>query len=167
MANKEMPASNLSRKLIEKIILPKTFHFVHLQPFGVDDSDVGSPKGNHASAESSSLCVGTQQAKDPIVQLIEEQGDQKKVTENSGSEMEPLSISPAGESYRSMGEILSSMDPGHPLPVSGLESGAGKVSSKVTGTNHTNSKRSTFWGRSNVSIILFIVIFIHKLSFFL
>lgn len=68
--------------------------------------------------------------------------------------METPSISPAGESYRSMGEILSSMDPGHPLPLSGLESGAGKATSKVTGTNH-NSKRSTFWGRSNVSVSCF------------
>ena len=124
---------------------------MHLQPFGVDDSDAGSPKENHASAERSNLCVDTQQVKDPIVQLIEEQSDQKKDTENLVSEMEPPSVSPAGESYRSMGEILSSMDPGNPLPISSLESGAGKATSKVTGSNHTNSKRSTFWGRSNVS----------------
>ncbi|PON75747.1 Rho GTPase activating protein [Parasponia andersonii] len=116
--------------------------------FGVDDSDVGSPKENHASAESSNLCVDPPQVRDPIVHLMEEQGDQKKVNENSVDEMEPPSVSPAGESYRSMGEILSSMDPGHPLPLSGLESGAGKAMSKLTGTNH-NSKRSTFWGRSN------------------
>lgn len=122
------------------------------QAFGVDDSDVGSPKENQASAQSSNLCVDPQQVRDPIVQLMEEQGDQKKGNENPIDEMEPPSVSPAGESYRSMGEILSSMDPGHPLPLSGLESGAGKAVSKVTGTNH-NSKRSTFWGRSNVSVI--------------
>ncbi|KAL5582664.1 hypothetical protein UlMin_015106 [Ulmus minor] len=116
--------------------------------FGVDDSDVGSPKENHASAESSNLRVNPQQVRDQVAQLVEEQGDQAKGNDNSINEMETPSVSPAGESYRSMGEILSSMDPGHPLPVSGLELGAGKTMSKVTGSNH-NTKRSTFWGRSN------------------
>ncbi|XP_024032105.1 rho GTPase-activating protein 7 isoform X2 [Morus notabilis] len=113
--------------------------------FGGDDSDDGSPKEKHALAESS---LDPQQVRDPTVPLVEEQDDQKKVAENLINEMDPPSVSPAGESYRSMGEILSLMDPGHPLPVSGLESSAGKATSKVTGTNH-NSKRSTFWGRSN------------------
>ncbi|XP_060966181.1 rho GTPase-activating protein 7-like isoform X1 [Cannabis sativa] len=117
--------------------------------FGVDDSDVGSPKENHASAEGSNLCVDPQQVRDPIAQLIEEQGDQKKGNENS-NELDHPSTSPAGESYRSMGEILSSMDPGHPLPLSGLESGPGKAMNKVSGGTNHNSKRSTFWGRSNV-----------------
>ncbi|KAL5580360.1 hypothetical protein UlMin_012802 [Ulmus minor] len=116
--------------------------------FGVDDSDVGSPKENHASAESSNLRVNPQQVRDQVAQLVEEQGDQAKGNDNLINEMETPSVSPAGESYRSMGEILSSMDPGHPLPVSGLESGAGKTMSKVTGSNH-NTKRSTFWGRNN------------------
>lgn len=127
-----------------------SIYFVHLQAFGGDDSDDGSPKEKHALAESS---LDPQQVRDPTVPLVEEQDDQKKVAENLINEMDPPSVSPAGESYRSMGEILSSMDPGHPLPVSGLESGAGKATSKVTGTNH-NSKRSTFWGRSNVSVIV-------------
>lgn len=81
---------------------------------------------------------------------MEEQGNLKKGNENPISEMDLASVSPAGESHRSMGDILSSMDPGNPLPVSGLESDAGKAMSKVTGYS-PNTKRSTFWGRSNVS----------------
>lgn len=113
--------------------------------FGGDDSDDGSPKEKHALVENS---LDPQQVRDPIVPLMEEQGDQEKVVENLINEMEPPSVSPAVETYRSMGEILSSMDPGNPLPVSGLESSAGKSTTKVAGTN-PNSKRSTFWGRSN------------------
>uniref|UniRef100_A0A2P2MTH7 Rho GTPase-activating protein 7 isoform X2 n=1 Tax=Rhizophora mucronata TaxID=61149 RepID=A0A2P2MTH7_RHIMU len=56
----------------------------------------------------------------------------------------------SGESYRSMGEILSTMDPIHPLPISGLQSSAEKTGNKTTASN-SNGKRSAFWGRSNVS----------------
>ncbi|GMY16017.1 rho GTPase-activating protein 7 isoform X4 [Fagus crenata] len=117
--------------------------------FGGDDSDVGSPsKKNHALSESSNLSVDHQQIRDPNGQLSEERGKQKNVIENSINEIDVPSISPAGESYRSMGEILSSMDPAHPLPMPEFESGAGKPMGKVTGSN-VNAKRSTFWGRSN------------------
>ncbi|TQE06238.1 hypothetical protein C1H46_008178 [Malus baccata] len=115
--------------------------------FGVDDSDVGSPKGNHASAESSSSHV-PQTIRDPNVEVLERGSKPIKENENLISETETPSASPAGDSYRSMGEILSAMDPGHPLPVSGLESGTVKKVAKVTGSNH-NSKRSAFWGRNN------------------
>lgn len=81
---------------------------------------------------------------------MEDHVNLKKGNENSINEMDPASVSPAGDSHRSMGDILSSMDPGHPLPASGLEPGSGKAMSKVTGFN-PNMKRSTFWGRSNVS----------------
>lgn len=56
----------------------------------------------------------------------------------------------AADSYRSMGEILSSMDPGLPTPVSGTETSAEKSANKSKNSNLI-SKRSTFWGRSNVS----------------
>lgn len=136
------------------IVINIQFHFSHIQPFGGDESDVGSPKQNHVSAESSNLSVDPQNGREQNVQPMEEQGNLKKGNENLiGSEMEPASVSPAGESHRSMGDILSSMDPGHPLPVSGTESGVGKALSKVTGYN-SNTKRSTFWGRSNVSCLL-------------
>ncbi|RXI03143.1 hypothetical protein DVH24_003795 [Malus domestica] len=115
--------------------------------FGVDDSDVGSPKGNHASAESSSSHV-PQTIRDPNVEVVERGSKPIKENENLISETETPSASPAGDSYRSMGEILSAMDPGHPLQVSGLESGTVKKVAKVTGSNH-NAKRSAFWGRNN------------------
>ncbi|BBH02375.1 Rho GTPase activation protein with PH domain [Prunus dulcis] len=115
--------------------------------FGGDDLDVGSPKGNHASAESSNLGV-PQPTRDPNVEVMESGTKQKKENGTSISETETPSASPAGESYRSMGEILSVMDPGHPLQVSGVESGNVKAVAKVTGSNH-NAKRSAFWGRSN------------------
>ncbi|XP_015873668.3 rho GTPase-activating protein 7 [Ziziphus jujuba] len=116
--------------------------------FGGDDSDVGSPKENHASAESSNLYIDPQQVREANVQLMEEHGNPKKGNDSSINEMDPASVSPAGDSHRSMGDILSSMDPGHPLAVSGLEPGPGKATSKVTGLNPI-TKRSTFWGRSN------------------
>ncbi|KAK4607428.1 hypothetical protein RGQ29_001319 [Quercus rubra] len=86
--------------------------------------------------------------RDPNGQLSEEQGKQKSVSDNSVNEINTPSVSPAGESYRSMGEILSSMDTAHPLPMPAFESGAGKPVGKVTGSN-ANAKRSTFWGRNN------------------
>ncbi|KAM1000343.1 hypothetical protein ACFX2A_007102 [Malus domestica] len=115
--------------------------------FGVDDSDVGSPKGNHASAQSSSSYV-PQPIRDPNVGVVERGSKPKKENENVISETETPSASPAGDSYRSMGEILSVVDPGHHLLVPGLDSGTAKTAAKVTGSNH-NAKRSAFWGRSN------------------
>ncbi|KAL9455031.1 hypothetical protein AB3S75_010436 [Citrus x aurantiifolia] len=115
---------------------------------GGDDSDVGSPRNNNASAESSKLPIDPIQIGDPGDQVIEQQGKQKKGNENSITEMEVSSVLPAGESYHSMGEILSSVDPGHPLSVSGLESSAEKPVGKGTSSNFS-AKRSAFWGRSN------------------
>ena len=66
---------------------------------------------------------------------------------NSLTEMETPNISPAGESYPSMGEILNSMDPGN-------ESSSGKPVGKVSSSN-ISAKRTNFWGRSNVSFHFF------------
>lgn len=118
-------------------------HFVHVQPFGADDSDVGSPRDKNASAESSNVPVDP-----PQIRIQNAQSKQKKGQENSVSETE-VSI-PAGESYRSMGEILSSMDPARPLSVPGVESSAEKSVGKVASSN-PSAKRSAFWGRGNVS----------------
>ncbi|KAF5471117.1 hypothetical protein F2P56_011580 [Juglans regia] len=122
--------------------------------FGGDNSDVGSPsKKNQASTESSNLCVDHQQMRDPNGELSEERGKQKKVNDKSINEVDPPSVSPAGEPYQSVGEILSSIDPVYPLPMPGIEQGPGKTMSqlnvfnKVTGSN--DAKRSTFWGRDN------------------
>lgn len=119
-----------------------------VEAFGGDDSDVGSPRNNHALAESSSLPADSVQTRDPNIQLIEQPSKLKKGNENSINEVDPSNVSPTGESYRSMGEILSSMDPMPSLPISGLESSAEKPAGKVA-TSNLNGKRSTFWGRSN------------------
>ncbi|KAL8129381.1 hypothetical protein V2J09_018536 [Rumex salicifolius] len=52
-----------------------------------------------------------------------------------------------GESYKCMGEILSSRDPGPPLLASPAESCAQKPSSKLAGSS-LSVKRANFWGRS-------------------
>ncbi|GLT81764.1 hypothetical protein SLE2022_001980 [Rubroshorea leprosula] len=104
------------------------------------DSDVGSPKDNHAQTESSSVTVDPPKIQDPDGQVMEEQDKQMK-----GNEIGASNVLSTGESYRSMGEILSSMDPGHPVPALGLESST----EKPVGKAKVNSKRSGFWGRNN------------------
>ncbi|KAJ6299308.1 hypothetical protein OIU76_020307 [Salix suchowensis] len=116
--------------------------------FGGDDSDVGSPRTNNAPSESSNISVDPVQMRDSNAQLTGQQSKQKKGNENSTSKMDASSVLPIGESYRSMGEILASADPVSPILISGLESSAEKLASKVSASN-LNGKRSTFWGRSN------------------
>ncbi|KAF9665779.1 hypothetical protein SADUNF_Sadunf16G0159200 [Salix dunnii] len=116
--------------------------------FGGDDSDVGSPRTNNAPSESSNISVDPVQTRDSNAQLTGQQSKQKKGSENSTSKMDASSVSPIGESYRSMGEILASADPLSPILVSGLESSAEKSAGKVSASS-LNGKRSTFWGRSN------------------
>ncbi|KAG2674690.1 hypothetical protein I3760_13G149700 [Carya illinoinensis] len=117
--------------------------------FGVDDSDVVSPsKKNHTSTESTNLCVDHEQIRDPNGDMSEERGKQKKVNDKSINEVDPPSVSPTGESCRSVGEILSSMDPVQPLSMPGIELSPGKPMGKVA-ASAVNAKRSTFWGRGN------------------
>ncbi|CAK7330647.1 unnamed protein product [Dovyalis caffra] len=118
--------------------------------FGGDDSDVGSPRTNNGPAESSNMSVDPVQTIDSKGQFIEQQSKPKKGNENSTSEMDVSVVLPTGESYRSMGEILSSVDPVSPIPISGVESSAEKSVGKVAASN-LNGKRSTFWGRSSGS----------------
>lgn len=87
--------------------------------------------------------------RDPDAQL-EEQSKQNKGNENPINEIDLPSVLPSGESYRSMGEILSSMDPGRPLSTPGFESSTENPVAKAKGSS-LNAKRSPFWGRSNVS----------------
>ncbi|GAU22150.1 hypothetical protein TSUD_251780, partial [Trifolium subterraneum] len=113
------------------------------QAFGGDDSDVGSSTSNHAKAENSNLNAV------PDIHLSEDKSKQRKGNENSVDEMDPLIVLPSTESYRSMGEILSSMDPGNHLPVIETQSGSGKQTGKASSGSSFSTKRSTFWGRSN------------------
>ncbi|KAK7276660.1 hypothetical protein RIF29_17804 [Crotalaria pallida] len=110
--------------------------------FGGDDSDVGSSTGNHAKTENKNLNA------DPGTPLSEDQNKQRRGNGSSVDEKDTPNLLPSAESYRSMGEILSSMDPGNHLPVLGIELGSGKQTGKGSGSSFS-SKRSTFWGRSN------------------
>lgn len=94
----------------------------------------------------------------------EDQNKQRKGNENSLDEKDAPNVLPSPESYRSMGEILSSMDPGNHLPVPGsVESGSGKQTGKASSTNF-NSKWSSFWGRSSVSCYFFAIYFLITLD---
>ncbi|WJX59276.1 Rho GTPase-activating protein 7, variant 2 [Trifolium repens] len=113
------------------------------QAFGGDDSDVGSSTSNHAKAENSNLNAV------PDNHLSEDKSKQRKGNENSVDEMDPPIVLPSTESYRSMGEILSSMDSGNHLPVIETQSGSGKQTGKASSGTSFSAKRSSFWGRSN------------------
>ncbi|KHN00071.1 hypothetical protein glysoja_040769 [Glycine soja] len=110
--------------------------------FGGDDSDVGSSSSNHAKTKNANLNVA------PDTPLSEDQNKQRKGSENPVDENDASNLFPSTKSYRSMGEILSSMDPGNHLPMQVIESGSGKQTSKASSASFS-SKRSTFWGRSN------------------
>ncbi|RDY07477.1 Rho GTPase-activating protein 7, partial [Mucuna pruriens] len=110
--------------------------------FGGDDSDVGSSSSNHAKTENANLNAV------PDTPLSEDQNKQRKGSENPVDENDASNLLPSTESYRSMGEILSSMDPGNHLPMPVIEPGSGKQTGKASSASFS-SKRSTFWGRSN------------------
>lgn len=114
-----------------------------IQAYRGDDSDVGSPRPDYSLGAKTSTHVGSQ----PHVRAKEPQALQHKAGDNG---LDSSAVLPGGDSYRSMGQILSSMDQGLPLPVSGLESSIEKTITKPPSSN-LNTKRSTFWGRNSVS----------------
>ncbi|KAE8734783.1 hypothetical protein F3Y22_tig00000715pilonHSYRG00195 [Hibiscus syriacus] len=91
------------------------------QTLRYDGEDVPSPRNKSSQAESSSLAVEPLQMGYPDPQL-EEHAKQNKGNKNVTNGTDVPSVSPTGEPYRSMGEILSSMDPDHPISADGLES---------------------------------------------
>ncbi|XP_009790689.1 rho GTPase-activating protein 7-like isoform X2 [Nicotiana sylvestris] len=109
--------------------------------FGGNDSDVGSPRDGCLQGVKLRPTVDSQSLAGFNVPLNEQ-------PERRGNETNALCELAGAESQRSMGEILSSMDPGPPLGVPGPDSCIEKPSSKLTPSNQ-NVKRSTFWGRSN------------------
>ena len=134
----------MSSNVIFFSLYPLKLFFMILQAFGGDDSNVGSSSSNHAKTKNVNLNVV------PDTPLSEDQNKQRKGSENPVDENDASNLFPSTESYRSMGEILSSMDPGNHLPMPVIESGSGKQTSKASSASFS-SKRSTFWGRSNVS----------------
>uniref|UniRef100_A0ACD5X228 Uncharacterized protein n=1 Tax=Avena sativa TaxID=4498 RepID=A0ACD5X228_AVESA len=68
--------------------------------------------------------------------------------EISPSEKNPSNPTSGHETPLSMGEILSSLDPGISLPSHGSEYSAVRHSNKTNGS-HPHVKRNNFWGRNN------------------
>ncbi|CAI0541898.1 unnamed protein product [Linum tenue] len=113
-----------------------------------DESGVRLPIDNHTPAESANLVTEPPHVRDPGAQFLE-LSKHKKGNENSVNETDSLSVLPPGESYRSMGEILSTIDAEPQVPISPIESLAEKPAGKATASNANGKQRSTFWGRSN------------------
>lgn len=77
-----------------------------------------------------------------------EQASAHKSTEKDAS-----SVLATEESPLSMGEILSSLHPGTSFPAHVTEYNVDRFSSKVNGS-HSHMKRTNFWGRNNVSVLI-------------
>ena len=95
------------------------------------------------------------------VEVLEGNLDLSKVqnsrsTENGSANVDTLLIEnnpsnpTVGHETLSMGEILSSFDPGISVPSQSSEYSVERQSNKINGS-HPHVKRSNFWGRNNVS----------------
>lgn len=113
------------------------------QVFAGDDSDAESPRDNQASATNIELTGGSQSE-------LNEHGSANQTINNSMTEKDTSNVLPIHESPLSMGEILSSFDPGMSLPAHVAEYCLERHPSKPNGS-HTPVKRTNFWGRNNVS----------------
>ncbi|KAG1331819.1 rho GTPase-activating protein 7 [Cocos nucifera] len=109
--------------------------------FAGDASDAESPKDNQASATNIELTRGSQSE-------LNDHGSANKTTNNSMTEKDTSNVLPIHESPLSMGEILSSFDPGMSFPAHVAEYCLERHSSKPNGS-HTQTKRANFWGRNN------------------
>ncbi|GMG99991.1 hypothetical protein Nepgr_001831 [Nepenthes gracilis] len=117
-----------------------------VQAFGDDDSDESSGVIHGPTANSKPLAAS--QTFRESKAGSEDQTKQTKVSGYSTNGVDTPPSVPANGSCRSMGEILSSMDPGPPLLMSGPESSAEKSMNKITGSS-VAVKRSNFWARSS------------------
>lgn len=111
------------------------------QDFSGDDTDVESRRDSRVQGVTLKPTVNTQPHAVSNVPFSEQ-------LERCGNEVDDPCELAGSESQRSMGGILPSMDPAH--GISRRDSSADKSSSKLTPSN-LNVKKSTFWGRSNVS----------------
>jgi AcrR family transcriptional regulator len=107
--------------------------------FDGDDSDGESPKDGHASSAKIDLNKGTSDQ-------MKENGSIN--VEKSSLERSISNSTPNSETPLSMGEILSSLDPGISFAANGGEFSADKQPIKANGL-HAHVKRNNFWGRSN------------------
>ncbi|KAK6925493.1 Ternary complex factor MIP1, leucine-zipper [Dillenia turbinata] len=132
------------------LILDSSLHGVFavtMQPFGGNDSNGGSPRDCNLLGANSNSLLDSQTLGDPNIQSADQLARQRRICQITTNEMEPPSTTSPGESQRSMGEILSAMDPGRGLPASGSESSSEKPLNKLTGSS-LNVKRSVLWGKS-------------------
>ncbi|MQL86253.1 hypothetical protein Taro_018787 [Colocasia esculenta] len=105
--------------------------------FGDDESDAESPTKVQAVGPKTDLHKSS---------LVNEQDFSHKDSENS-LEKHASNCLDIHESPMSMGDILSSMDPGIPFPVATAESREEKPPNKSNGSN-AHPKRPNFWGRN-------------------
>lgn len=120
------------------------FCFCGKQVFDGDDSDGESPKDGHASSAKIELNKGT-------ADQLKENGSIN--VEKSSLERSISNSTPNSEIPLSMGEILSSLDPGISFAANGGECSTDKQPIKANGS-HGHVKRNNFWGRSNVRNLL-------------
>lgn len=73
---------------------------------------------------------------------------QSKENENEKDMESPHGMLSRSESHRSVGTMLSYID-----PFSAAKSAIETPISKLSGSNSNNAKHSTFWGRKNVSLV--------------
>lgn len=121
-----------------------------IQAYGGEDSDAGSPTDKFILAAKSSESSPHADSQ-PRVNY---QGNESQILQHKAGE-NGLSTSlalPGGDSYRSMGQILSSLDKEPPLPVSRPVISNEKSTTKPASSN-LNAKRSTIWGRNSVSCL--------------
>ncbi|XP_073104976.1 rho GTPase-activating protein 7 isoform X3 [Elaeis guineensis] len=109
--------------------------------FAGDDSDADSPKDNQDSAANVESTRGSQAE-------LHEHDSANKTMDNSMTEKNTSSVFPIHECPLSMGEILSSFDPGMSFPGHVAEYCLESHPSKLNGS-HTQIARTDFWGRNN------------------
>lgn len=109
---------------------------VFSQGFGVEDSDAESPRDIHCSVESTDPTRVKRQIEEPI------------------KDIEISSVSPTVKCYQSGREATPSDSPSTPLTAPRYTTSAEKPANKTTGLSTVNAKRSSSWGRGNVSFPL-------------
>ncbi|KAK9154647.1 hypothetical protein Sjap_002127 [Stephania japonica] len=115
--------------------------------FTGDNLDTESPVENHIPVTNLKLFVDSNDSPRDSTGLHNYESALRKESESSLGDRNSPSVLHANESHRSMGELLSSVDPGLSLPIPSSESSAEKITNKVNGSS-IKTKRSTFWGRN-------------------
>lgn len=113
------------------------------QVFAGDDSDADSPKDNQDLATNIEITRGSQAE-------LHERDSANKTIDNSMTEKDTSVVFPIHEYPLSMGEILSSFDPGMSFPGHVAEYCLERHPSKPNGS-HTQITRTNFWGCNIVS----------------